>query len=192
MYAKAATWSQVCKQLSGISGFIEVSEGVKVRPLEIMQSLGVHVTKNHYSPKDIFTAWSARLKDEFGVVRIAKNVPYHIDVLGASYRLHTQLDNGEYKGVSRLELCNLVSMDAVKDDSTDTVVTAQNVLRGLQQSVFVDDTLERVAKSYATCEGMNEGWINVADKKDAPKWERVCKVNGNWILAVDVKAKKAA
>ena len=60
MSAKAMSWSQVCKQISGIGGYVEIDEGKKVRPLELMQSLGVHVNKNSYTPKDIFTAWSAR------------------------------------------------------------------------------------------------------------------------------------
>ena len=43
MAAKAMSWSQVCKQISGIGGYIEIGDGEKVRPLQLMQSLGVHV-----------------------------------------------------------------------------------------------------------------------------------------------------
>ena len=62
MTAKAMSWSQVCKQLSGMGGYVEVGEGEKVRPLVMMQSLGVNVSKNSYKVTDIFAAWSERIK----------------------------------------------------------------------------------------------------------------------------------
>lgn len=62
MTAKAMSWSQVCKQLSGMGGYVEIGEGEKVRPLVMMQSLGVNVSKNSYKVTDIFAAWSERMK----------------------------------------------------------------------------------------------------------------------------------
>ena len=46
MSQKAMSYSQVCKQLSGIGGYVEIGNNEKVRPLELMQSLGVHVNRN--------------------------------------------------------------------------------------------------------------------------------------------------
>ncbi len=43
MSAKAMSWSQVCKALSGIGGYIQLDDTTKVRPWDLMQSLGVHV-----------------------------------------------------------------------------------------------------------------------------------------------------
>ena len=64
MAAKAMSWNQVCKAISGIGGYVSISETEKVRPLELMHSLGVHVSKNSYKPKDIFAAWSERMKKD--------------------------------------------------------------------------------------------------------------------------------
>ena len=68
------SWNQVCKAISGIGGYVSISETEKVRPLELMQSLGVHVSKNSYKPKDIFGAWSERMKKD-GKVLMAHDVP---------------------------------------------------------------------------------------------------------------------
>ena len=53
---------------------MSISETEKVRPLELMQSLGVHVSKNSYKPNDIFWAWSERMKKD-GKVLMVHAVP---------------------------------------------------------------------------------------------------------------------
>lgn len=182
--AKVMSWSQVCKALSGIGGTIEIENGKKVRPLELMRSLGVHVLKNSYTPKDIFTAWSARMMND-GKVQIMREVPYMVTVDGKDYALNTPKD-GKYRVVRQQVLCNLVSkLD--KTNSTDVVVNTNNVLRGLEQSVFISDTLAKMQASAEKCEGMTTGWINMTEKKtDAPVWIEVVKgADGNWSLKVE-------
>jgi hypothetical protein len=192
--AKAMSWSQVCKQLSGIGGFVAISDTEKVRPLELMQSLGVHVLRNSYTPKDIFTAWSARMMKD-GKVCIASGVPYVVTIDGKEYALHTEKD-GEKVRVSQQVLTPLVSATD-KSDKTDKVVNVTNILRGLQQSVFITSTMERIAKSAEKCAALKAGWVNMGDKK-TEKWVRVAKlVNGSWAIAaaekkVATNAKKAA
>lgn len=181
MTAKAMSWNQVCKQISGIGGYIEIGNGEKVRPIELMWSLGVHVPKNSYKVSDIFTAWSRRMMRGKQVL-ISHAVPYCIDVMGYSYRLCTKStkEEGKFVGVSMKQLCPLVSASA-KDTNTVTV-NAANVLKGLQQSVFVDATLDAIKKSEEKCASICEGYINLTcDKKEPAQWVRVAKdKDGVW------------
>lgn len=183
MAAKAMSWSQVCKSLSGIGGYVEIAQGEKVRPLELMQSLGVHVLKNSYTPKDILTAWSERMKKD-GKVCIMRSVGYQVVIDGKEYTLCSEKD-GEYKQISQSVLVPLVSA-ADKADKTDVVVNATNVLRGLQQSVFITATMEKIAKSAEKCAALKSGYVNMGDKK-AEKWVRVTLVNGSWAIAAEEK-----
>ena len=185
MAAKAMSWNQVCKAISGIGGYVSISETEKVRPLELMQSLGVHVSKNSYKPKDIFTAWSERMKKD-GKVLMAHAVPYQVSVFGVDYPLY-DLKDEKYVRVSMQALCPVVSA-ADKAAKTDVVVNPTNILRGLQQSVFVDDTLAKIAKSEAKCASITSGYINVSTDKKVEKWVRVEKSkDGIWTLATEEK-----
>ena len=185
MAAKAMSWNQVCKAISGIGGYVSISETEKVRPLELMQSLGVHVSKNSYKPKDIFDAWSERMKKD-GKVLMAHAVPYEVLVFGVVYPLY-DLKDEKYVRVSMQVLCPVVSA-ADKAAKTDVVVNPTNILRGLQQSVFVDDTLAKIAKSEAKCASITSGYINVSTDKKVEKWVRVEKSkDGVWTLATEEK-----
>ena len=185
MTAKAMSWNQVCKAISGIGGYVAISETEKVRPLELMQSLGVHVSKNSYKPKDIFDAWSERMKKD-GKVLMAHAVPYEVLVFGVVYPLY-DLKDEKYVRVSMQALCPVVSA-ADKAAKTDVVVNPTNILRGLQQSVFVDDTLAKIAKSEAKCASITSGYINVSTDKKVEKWVRVEKSkDGVWTLATEEK-----
>ena len=185
MAAKAMSWNQVCKAISGIGGYVSISETEKVRPLELMQSLGVHVSKNSYNPKDIFTAWSERMKKD-GKVLMAHAIPYQVSVFGVDYPLY-DLKGEKYVRVSMQALCPVVSA-ADKAAKTDVVVNPTNILRGLQQSVFVDDTLAKIAKSEAKCASITSGYINVSTDKKVEKWVRVEKSkDGVWTLATEEK-----
>ena len=185
MAAKAMSWNQVCKAISGIGGYVSISETEKVRPLELMQSLGVHVSKNSYKPKDIFDAWSERMKKD-GKVLMAHAVPYQVSVFGVDYPLY-DLKDEKYVRVSMQALCPVVSA-ADKADKTDVVVNPTNILRGLQQSVFIEDTLAKIAKSEAKCASITSGYINVSTDKKVEKWVRVEKSkDGIWTLATEEK-----
>lgn len=184
MATKAMSWSQVCKSLSGIGGYVEIAKGEKVRPLELMQSLGVHVLKNSYTPKDILTAWSERMKKD-GKVCIMRSVGYQVTINGKDYTLCSEKD-GEYKTVSQSVLVPLVSA-ADKADKTDVVVNSTNVLRGLQQSVFITSTMDKIQKSAEKCAALKSGWVNMGDKK-TEKWVRVAKSNkGVWGISTAEK-----
>ena len=185
MAAKAMSWNQVCKAISGIGGYVSISETEQVRPLELMHSLGVHVSKNSYKPKDIFDAWSERMKKD-GKVLMAHAVPYQVSVFGVDYPLY-DLKDEKYVRVSMQALCPVVSA-ADKAAKTDVVVNPTNILRGLQQSVFVDDTLAKIAKSEAKCASITSGYINVSTDKKVEKWVRVEKSkDGVWTLATEEK-----
>lgn len=181
MTAKAMSWTQVCKQISGVGGYLEIGDGEKVRPLELMQSLGVHVAKNSYKPADIFAAWSEDMKDGKQVL-MSHGVPYIIDVMGFSYRLcvKSTKEEGKFVGVSVKHLCPLVS--ATDKDTNTVTVSAANVLKGLQQSVFVEDTLAAIKKSEEKCASICEGYINLTrDKKSPAQYVHVSKdKDGVW------------
>lgn len=191
MAKRAASWSQVCKQLSGMGGYIEIGEGEKVRPIELMRGLGVDVAKNSYKPCDIFKAWNSRMKMKDGKqVLISHGVPYCIDVMGYTYRLcvPSKKEEGKYVGVSVKRLCPLVSAD---DKDTNTVtVNAANVLKGLQQSLFVEDTLAAIKKSEDSCAAMCEGYINLTrDKKSPAQYVHVSKdEDGVWTFVPEKAA----
>lgn len=192
MTAKAMSWNQVCKQLSGMGGYVEIGEGEKVRPLVMMQSLGVNVSKNSYKPTDIFAAWSERMKDGKQVL-MSKGVPYTIEFMGVTYRLHVKStkEEGVYVGVSMKQLCPLVS--AADKDTNTVTVSAANVLRGLQQSLYVDDTLDAIEKSEKKCAAMKEGWVNLTrDRKSPAQWLHVEKKNGEWYPYVSQEEKEPA
>lgn len=178
MAAKAMSWSQVCKQLSGIGGLIDLGD-VKVRPLELMQFLGVHVLKNSYTPKDIFTAWSGHMVKK-KMIHIAKHVGYKVAIGDKKYQLFSEANRA--KTVRRYELCKLVSKAEQQKGSTDVVVSVQNVLRGLQQSVFINVTLDKIKKSAEKCEALTSGWVNMAGRAaDEPIWVPVTKNEaGDW------------
>ena len=185
MAAKAMSWNQVCKAISGIGGYVSISETEKVRPLELMQSLGVHVSKNSYKPKDIFDAWSERMKKD-GKVLMAHAIPYQVSVVGVDSPLY-DLKDEKYVRVSMQALCPVVSATD-KTDKTDVVVNPTNILRGLQQSVFIEDTLAKIAKSEAKCASITSGYINVSTDKKVEKWVRVEKSkDGIWTLATEEK-----
>ena len=186
MGIKTISWSSVCKQLSGISGIIDMGD-VKVRPIELMQALGVHVLKNNYTPKDIFTAWSGYMVKD-GMCCVARNVGYKVSIGDKKYQLFSEADKA--KAVHRFELCNLVSAADKQKGSTDVVVTVQNVLRGLQQSIYINDTLDKIAKSAEKCGTLKSGWVNMAEKaSDESVWKTVIKTtDGNWTTKVIEKA----
>lgn len=197
MAAKAQTWSQVCKQLSGIGGYVEIGDGEKVRPIELMRSLNVNVTKNSYKPADIFAAWNERMK-EGNQVLMSKGVPYMVVFNGYPYQLYKEStkEEGKYAGVTVKQLCPLVS---ACDKGVNTVtVNATNILRGLQQSLYVDDTLDAIEKSVKKCNSLNQGYINLAVGKKSPaRWVRVEKKDGLWQVYVsqeerELAARKAA
>lgn len=180
MAAKAMSWNQVCKALSGIGGYVAISESEQVRPLEFMQSLGVHVNKNSYAPKDIFDAWSERMK-KGGKVCMAHAIPYIVDVYGIDYPLYDRKQD-KYVRVSMQALCPVVSA-IDKAEKTDVVVNTTNILRGLQQSVFVEDTLAKIAKSEETCAAITDGYVNVSTDKKVENWVRVEKAkDGTWAI----------
>ena len=154
MTAKAMSWNQVCKAISGIGGYV-ASDKEKVRPLELMQSLGVHVAKNSYKPKDIFLAWSRRLMEGEQVL-MAHGVPYIVNFGGFDYDLYQMKSKDEYTRVSVQKLCPVVSATDKKKFDNAVVVNPTNILRGLQQSVYVEDTLAKVAKSEAACAAIKE------------------------------------
>ena len=192
--AKAMSWSQVCKQLSGIGGYVEIAKGEKVCPLELMQSLGVHVLKNSYTPKDIFTAWSARMTVD-GKICMLHSVPVEVTIDGRTLRLCSKKDD-KFVGVSQQALCPVVSATD-KAEKTDVVVNATNILRGLQQSVFITDTMDKLAKSAAKVAAITEGYVNIATKKGEEQFVPVVKsADGVWsvktVKKVATNAQKAA
>lgn len=177
MGVKAMSYTQVCKQLSGIGGYVAISDKEKVRPLELMWSLGVHVPHNSYRPNDITTAWSERMKKD-GKLLIMRSVSYRIVIDGKEYVVYSEKD-GEYRAISQSVLVPLVSASD-KADKNDVVVNVTNILRGLQQSVFITATMDKIKKSAEKCAALKSGWINMGDKK-TEKWVAVGRnSDGTW------------
>lgn len=190
MAAKAMSWNQVCKAISGIGGYVAISDKEKVRPLELMQSLGVHVAKNSYKPKDIFKAWSGRMMKD-GQVYMAHGVPYMVNFMGYEYPLYQQKVEGKYTRVSVQTLCPVVSATDKKKFDNAVVVNQTNILRGLQQSVFVEDTFAKIDKSEKACAAIKEGYVNVSTDKKVEQWAHVVKdADGTWTMFVEEQPKQ--
>lgn len=99
------------------------------------------------------------------------------------------------KAMSWNQVCK--SLSGIGGYKTDVVVNPVNILRGLQQSVYITATMDKITKSAEKCAALKAGWVNMGDRK-AEKWVRVAKlVNGSWAIAAEKKevasnAKKAA
>ena len=118
-----------------------------------------------------------------GKMHIMRSVAYQVIVDGKEYTLYSEKD-GEYKAVSQSVLVPLVSA-ADKADKTDVVVNVTNILRGLQQSVFITSTMDKIQKSAEKVAALKGGYVNMGDKK-SEKWVRVAKkVNGTWGIAAE-------
>ena len=192
MAAKSMSWNQVCKAISGIGGYVAISDTESVRPLEFMWSLGVHVPKNSFKPKDIFLAWSRRLMKD-GQVLMAHGVPYVVNFMGFDYPLYQQKVEGKYTRVSVQALCPVVSATDKKKFDNAVVVNPTNILRGLQQSVFVEDTFEKIDKSEKACAAIKEGYVNVSTDKKVEQWAHIMKAaDGTWTMFVEEPKQKVA
>ena len=171
---------QIAKQLSCIRGSIALDKDTKVSFHKLMLALGVHTKSNNYRGKDIILAWSRRLMDANEVCYYAKNVALSVELVvdgkKRKFRLHT-LEESEgtksYSPVSSYELCKVTNANAKGKGSTDVAWTSKIALEGLLQSVYAEDTLRRVEESAKFIASLTEGYVNIADKDQAPVWRKV-------------------
>jgi hypothetical protein len=198
--AKAQSWGQVAKQLSGIKGQIELNKNEKITIAQAFNLLGVHVKNNRYTAQDLALAWSERLKEGHAqhtantmltdnywrCPLIAKNVPYYIQFDGKQYILYR--DDKEFVAHKYMQLCRVVKAEDKRKGSTDVCVTAQVVLRGLAQSICVDDTLAKMQESVKNVESLTIGWINLGTASNE-NWVQVQKTRGTWKRVKDITVK---
>lgn len=184
---KAASWGQVCKQISGISGKVAVGD-TTMKIKDLMAQLGVVTGKNAYKAADINAAWAEGLKEAVGMYDIdaangwrtpliVRSLPYTIHVGGKMYKAFDK----DLKSIHTRALCRVVKAEDRRKGSTDVVVSAPIVLEGLVQSVFVDDTLRKMREAQADCELTTKVWVNVG-KAAAPVWKAAIKdvANDEW------------
>ena len=171
---------QIAKQLSGIRGSIALDKDTKVSFHKLMLALGVHTKSNNYRGKDIILAWSRRLMDANEVCYYAKNVPLSVELVvdgkKRKFRLHTLKESEgtkTYSPVSSYELYKVTNANAKGKGSTDVAWTSKIALEGLLQSVYAEDTLRRVEESAKFIASLTEGYVNIADKDQAPVWRKV-------------------
>lgn len=191
--AKAQSWGQVAKQLSGMTGKIKVGkENISIH--EAFVRLGVHTKANKYTAQDLALAWSERLKEgeamhsqkqgldnSWRCPLMVKSVPLTCKLGDNIYKLYAQTDKG-YKVIRKQILSRVVKAED-KDDSTDTIVSAQVVLKGLVQSMFVEQTLAELKENEVEMLLLNDAYIEVEEGV----YERVAKdIHGEWSKAVNV------
>ena len=191
--AKAQSWGQVAKQLSGMTGKIKVGkENISIH--EAFIRLGVHTKANKYTAQDLALAWSERLKEgeamhtkkadldnSWRCPLMVKSVPLTCELGDDVYKLYAMTDKG-YKVIRKQILSRVVKAED-KTENTDTIVSAQVVLKGLVQSMFVDQTLSELAENEKEISKVSEAYIEVSEGQ----YERVIKdVHGMWTKAVDV------
>lgn len=191
--AKAQSWGQVAKQLSGMEG--KVSLGKRTISIhEAFIRLGVHTKGNKYTAQDLAMAWSERLKEgeamhtkkadldnSWRCPLFVKSVPLTCEIDGEVYKLYSKAENG-YKSIRKQIMSRVVKAED-KSEKTDTIVSAQVVLKGLVQSIFVEETLASLAESERDIEALSEAYIEVEDGK----FEKVVKdVHGMWTKGIEV------
>ena len=195
--AKAQSWGQVAKQLSGMTGKIKVGKD-SISIHEAFIRLGVHTKANKYTAQDLGMAWSERLKEgqamhtqkadldnSWRCPLFVKSVPLTAKLGDEVFKLYELTDKG-YKVIRKQILSRVVKAED-KENNTDTIVTAQVVLKGLVQSMFVEQTLTELSENEAEISAISEAFIEVEEGK----YERVVKdVHGAWSKAsakVEVK-----
>lgn len=189
--AKAQSWGQVAKQLSGMKGKVAVGKETMTIH-EAFIRLGVHTKANKYTANDLALAWSERLKEgkamhsakqgldnSWRCPLIVKSVPMTANVGGESYKLYELTDKG-YKPIRKQILSRVVKAED-KEDKTDTVVSANVVLKGLVQSMFAEQTLSELHANEADMMLLTEAYIEVEEGK----YERVTKnvAKDEWSIA---------
>lgn len=200
--AKAQSWGQVAKQLSGMKGKVALSKTEKITIQQAFNLLGVHTKGNKYTAQDLGLAWSERLKegesmhsvDSFAMTDnswrcplLCKAVPMTAQVADGEHKLY-YVEDGEYKMHKVQTLCRVVKAEDKEKGSNDVIVTAQVVLRGLVQSIFVEDTLKGLAESQKEAAKVSKAFINLGDAT-APNFVEVIKsAQGVWSLAESKKA----
>lgn len=197
---KAQSFGQVCKQLSGIRGKIALTNTKSCTVKEAFALLGIKLAKNKVTPADIAAAWAeplmearpmhvggdetARTFSGWRAPLISKAIPVValIPVNGEEkgFKLHVLNKDGEYEQLRQKELCRIVKAEDRRKGSTDVVVSAQTILRGLAQSVFVTDTLKDLKASKEAIAKITRAWVNTGTAT-APKWAEVVKGDdGKW------------
>ena len=198
--AKAQSWGQVAKQLSGMKGKVALSKTKSVTIHEAFNLLGVHTKSNKYTAQDLGLAWSERLKEGYTMHSmedlhtdnswrcplLCKAVPMTANVGGSECKLY-YVENGEYKMHKVETLCRVVKAEDKRKGSNDVVVTAQVVLRGLVQSIFVDDTLKGMAESQKAADEICKAYVDLGDATEPNFVEVVKDERGVWSLAESKK-----
>lgn len=192
--AKAQSWGQVAKQLSGMKGKIALSKTENITIHQAFNLLGVHTKSNKYTAQDLGLAWSERLKEgntmhsseamtdnSWRCPLLCKAVPMTAKIGGKSYNLY-YVEEGEYKMHKVETLCRVVKAEDKRKNSNDVVVSAQVVLRGLVQSIFVEDTLRGMAESRLEAECVCKAYINMGTASN-PNFVEVEKKEDVWGLA---------
>lgn len=210
---KAQSWGQVCKQLSGMTGKVEIEKGEKISIKEAFCLLGVHTKGNKYTPADIQLAWSERLKegqtmhtttaftpDAWRCPLISRAMPIEKCVDGENRRLYTKdKQSGKYIALKKHELCRVVKAEDKRKGSTDVIVTAKVLLQGLVQSIYVEDTLNEIVSEQRVSDNITAAYVNLGTP-DVPNWVLAQKhSNGVWsttpekhTYTVEVKGAKKA
>lgn len=206
---KAQSWGQVAKQLSGMRGKIALSKTKEITVHEAFILLGVNTKQNKYTAQDLGLAWSVRLKEVGSVYNterpdidtswrcplLSKAIPMTATINDNEYKLY-YVENGEYKMHKVQTLCRVVKAEDKQKNSNDIAVTAQIVLRGLVQSIFVDETLKELADSEKAAAKVCKAFVNLGSTT-APHFVEVVKdKQGKWSLAesknVEVKVEVKA
>lgn len=198
---KAQSWGQVAKQLSGMKGKIALSKTENITIQQAFCLLGVHTKGNKYTAQDLGLAWSERLKggnamhsmeslttdNSWRCPLLCKAVPMTACIDDEEYKLY-YVEDGEYKMHKVQALCRVVKAEDKQQGSDDVIVSAQIVLRGLVQSIFVDDTLKGLAESQKEAEAVCKAYVNIG-KATAPNFVEVVKdAHGKWSLAESKEA----
>lgn len=170
LVANTMTWKAVAAAINTV----ETIEGQEAWKALCM--LGIHAQQGKVTCKDLQDAWSARLKEEansdgYKYPQVLKSLPKKVSVNGHKYTLCSKV-KGEYKSVHVKALCRVCKAEEVRKNSTDVALTVAVVAKGLEQSVFVTDTLQRLAKSHADDAALAKGYINIGTTSK-PKWVAV-------------------
>lgn len=196
LVTKAQSWGQVAKQLSGMTGKI-TSKTEKISVHQAFVMLGVHTKSNKYTAQDLYLAWSERLKegqtmhratsfasDEWRCPLLMKSVPMSINIGGIKKVLFHKKGE-DYVSYKQQTLCRVVKAEDRRKGTDDICVSAQVVLKGLVQSVRIDDVFAQLKKSEKECAQITKGYVDFGEK-GTHDWREVVCVNGTWRKVEDM------
>ena len=122
--------------------------------------------------------------DEWRCPLLMKSVPMSINI-GGTKKVLFHKKGEDYVSYKQQMLCRVVKAEDRRKGTDDICVSAQVVLKGLVQSVQIDDTFTQLKKSKKECAQITKGYVDFGEK-GTHDWREIIRVNGTWHKVEDM------